>query len=424
MRLTKNCMKRNALKLSLALFLAVLLTMAVILPVSAVSKDGSAFLNAFFKNGVSKPTVYMAEYDNNDGSSVNGSIQAYYVLPADIMAANLAYSRYYDAGDDNEFNKAYGIYDYSYWVQLDIKVDNGDWMYVPEWDDCDMWNVSGSWVYPVQNDIAHLSNWPLQKFYDAYVVGMGENYPDLVKSYINGYDEEVFHYDLTNHTIYFRARAVLVVYLEGEDEPIRKHSDWTATASIGKGGSQKAPTKPSKLPTPVISDLTIVPDPANISSPVMTWYLSNSTEFGAAMIWAEENGKSVYLEGETQVDGSSEWVAVEVINNWDIYDGRLSSWEVDALHSDCMAVTHFRYVVEGLGASDWSPAITLGAQYCTHPSYGTWHTCSEDNGLCEKICTVCGYKFTQSHTYGDGVVKKAATCATPGERIYLFHLWL
>ena len=83
--------------------------------------------------------------------------------------------------------------------------------------------------------------------------------------YSDGYEEEIYSFDVENHSLYIRCRYYmewepLVEYEEGwgPGEKQSKYSGWSESAVFGKNSTQIIPDEPTTYEAPIISDMKIV----------------------------------------------------------------------------------------------------------------------------------------------------------------------
>ncbi len=143
---------------------------------------------------------------------------------------------------DEATMKKHGM-SYSYaFVQLDYRIDGGDWQYTKEWDTKPDASFYGSSLNVGETaktlDLLYLTN-------ETAVKAAG----DLVIKTEDG--KKVF--DLENHSIEFRLRSVLGGTVEVGNFII--HSDWTEPVSVKRDA--KKPEIPKEFEAPAVSDIRV-----------------------------------------------------------------------------------------------------------------------------------------------------------------------
>ena len=241
-------------KLSLLLTLVMVIALLpVFKPAEASAASDVKFVNAFFPGGkVNAPTnpyawfiyaedhQYPADWETQDLSLCVDQ-------PEDIRNFAEIHEESFNAtGNEDTFNEKYDVCGATYYVQVDMRVDGGDWQYTKGWDD--------ETEFP--EAIEGLD------FYNSFGGGILE-----AGYYISGNIAcadffEGGAWDLAEHTYEFRARFHVVynqfIGNNGEEDEYEMrflNSDWSKTTSIGKDGKQKRVTRPKSLPTPQITFL-------------------------------------------------------------------------------------------------------------------------------------------------------------------------
>ena len=123
------------------------------------------------------------------------------------------------------------------------------------------------------------------------------------------YDEEneELHIDYTKHTVYFRARFVVIVRNAG-DEVMDKFyfSEWSNIASVGKDAKNEGPIKKADVDAPVVADLHMTDKEFN-DNPVVAFTLTVPEKLMQNASRAAAYGGGIVIETEARVKGDTEW---------------------------------------------------------------------------------------------------------------------
>ena len=413
---------KTALACLLALMTLLSLIPTAVLPAAAATPTLEQEL---FPDGISGPKLYLMEVDNEPGSEDNGYIRLYYTYPDELIHASDVYRdmKWDDGSYCNYelFNETYGTDGWGYYMQVDVSVDGGAWHWTEEWDE--YYYIDGWYSLPTYFSLFECFDSPLgweSILYANSLYNQGEEglFYDLIQPYKNGWDEDVYHLDLDNHTIAVRAR-VYVTYHDSEWNEYSIIGDWSEEVSIGKNGTQQDPAKPAAIPVPVINDFHIEEPEDGMGYPELKWYLGNVPAYDdLAMYWEINNDwwDGLHQEGLIRVN-NGEWIDIDM---WgmSVTAGGSSMWNNEHLTPGCHVEAKFRVGCDDLGYSAWSPVYTAGAEmYCDPPS-GEWYPCPDDNECCEHACTVCGFTDTKWHYADTSVVLVQPTCTTEGTREY------
>ena len=124
-------------------------------------------------------------------------------------------------------------------------------------------------------------------------------------------DEEGLTIDYTAHTMYYRARLVVMIWdLEGE---VRfSFSDWSNTAAVGKNAEAYEPI--TELPAPVIADLRMTDEESN-GYPVVAFTLTVPEEVSALAAKAASAGGGLRIQTFARVKGDAEWTEMSNTDN-------------------------------------------------------------------------------------------------------------
>ena len=280
-------------------FVSVLLALTMLLTVSGVS--------TFAVDTESLPTTLPAPdgiilYD--DGSS-NTNLVAKISNPAGILDV-------YDKGYTNrtyddvayKYVSDYGdSYLYDAVIQLDWKIDDGEWQYTSDWDSsC---SAPGSYGYDYfSNDrvdecgIGSASSWGHS--------GIGQALADA-SALIETTDGSYTYYrmDTANHSVSVRARYFFK-FVDANYQYTTVLSDWSAIATYGKG-SVTISTAPASLSAPTIENLEIYGYDSYDGHPEARFDLVAGSDIQEALMWSEQydaemTDSDIYLEMETSLD--------------------------------------------------------------------------------------------------------------------------
>lgn len=211
-------------------------------------------MNEFFPDGkVKAPSnpylwfPYSADHFVPEYEDIAYDLFAIVDQPGDIVKYGRTYNLCYDADEAKNyeqpgdyFNEMYGISDSTYWLQVDLKIDGGDWHYTEGWDDDTEWPDEEELGYHNNIDAITSGSTLSGEFANAFFAKGGEN-------------------DVTKHTYEIRTRYIVRYTPAGTDSngdeyaPRFLLSDWSKTTSIGKNGTQQKLTRPKSIPAPQIS---------------------------------------------------------------------------------------------------------------------------------------------------------------------------
>ena len=418
----------KSVKIALACLLA-LMTLLSLIPTAvlpAAADTTPAFEAELFPDGISAPSIYL-EVIGNSGED-NGRFCLWYDFPSEIANAGEAYRNLlYDDGSYycfDKFKEQYGVDDWYFYLQVDMKVDNGDWSYTESWDrNEDVYKWYG-WpeYYSIGERIENVIAQETTLYADTLHDHGEEGHPlhNAITSAITGWGEPVYHYDLDTHTVCVRARVLVKYYTDDYENVYFITGAWSSVASVGKNGTQTAPAKPTSIPVPVINDFHIEEPEDGMGYPELKWYLGNVPAYDDLALYWEINNDwwdGLHQEGLIRVN-NGDWMNLDMWG-YGISAGGSSMWNNEHLTPGCHVEAKFRVGCEELGYSAWSPVYTAGAEmYCDHPTWGAWYPCPEDNEKCERACTVCGHKDTKWHYSDTSVVLVQPTCTTEGTREY------
>ncbi len=305
---------------------------------TAFSENERDFRQDFFPDGFTQtPSVHHILLDNNE--------ECFWIEPT-FANSQEVYDFLIAWQDDEAMREIYGLDDMSLVMQIDYKIDDGEWQYDAAWDEeiygCDFVNCT---CWP------HAGDWLCD---NASVLGGGdenmtdyENIKDaLVWIYNDYYGYDRPNFDDENHTVTFRARYMLQ-YSDAETyETQAFFSDWSEEQSIGKDGNQGELTAPAALPAPQISNLQVLTEEAG------NYYMTFELFYPIEMAYADYyyynmnswffdwQGTVGVLYAEININNTG-WQEVAVINgSWVTGGTRI----IDSEDTDGIPFTDYDYI--------------------------------------------------------------------------------
>ena len=133
---------------------------------------------------------------------------------------------------------------------------------------------------------------------------------------------EELRIDYTQHTVYFRARFVVIMRNEGA-EPMDKFyfSEWSNITSVGKDAEKFEPLTKADLEAPVITDLHMTDKEFN-DNPVVAFTLTVPEKLMEYASKVSANGGGIVIETEARVKGDTEWTQMGN-TDWIIKSGEM-----------------------------------------------------------------------------------------------------
>ena len=244
---------------------SILLTLCLMLPlVAVIPASAASFVGTFFPNGIAKPERPIAYYTwHSRFSDLDNwwmcDFDLYQITPESVN--NFLMEDLIIESNGGNLSDEYDLYWWNSIVQIDMRVDNGQWMSAGE---------DGAWDLPetysrvtLETRIGYSSSnlfWFGDTNFDLYDFlepGM------VVGGTITNEGEyiERAYFDFDNHSISFRTRYA-INYFEAKDEaePQVILSPWSDVTTVGKNGNNVVPELPDELEAPVISDLREGPE--------------------------------------------------------------------------------------------------------------------------------------------------------------------
>ena len=180
---------------------------------------------------------------------------------------------------------------------------------------------------------------------------------------------EELRIDYTKHTMYFRARFVVVVRKDGSPDKFY-FSDWSNITSVGKDAEKLGALTKDDLAAPVITSLHMTDKEFN-GNPIVAFTLTVPDALMANATKVEADGGGIIIEVWARVKGDTEFV--ELQGDWIIRAGDMES-ALFALANenrpnvpkDAVIELRCRYrydhpkYFDGFVYSDWSKTISFG----------------------------------------------------------------
>ena len=301
------------MKKTLALIISLVMLISC-MPITA-SASASSMLNNYFYGGIQKPQAPYIRII--DGEDTWGELYLYQNTNADMLAFGDAINGKYD-----EFCTANELTNVYAYIQVDYKIDSGNWHYTAEWDSHPVVPNSGLHDAQPWSDVEGFASRMLSmKISDAIAYNFdtpAEN--GDFEGCIYGtpyYDTQMAHYDLDNHTIYYRTRYKIVAENGDTSDTKTIFSEWSDTVSIGKDGTQVKLTKSVTPAAITIQSGSCLGDP-NAEFPQNEFYLDIDVPLSifndVKYYEIEENAfEPVMFEVQYRVNGGS-WKESSVAN--------------------------------------------------------------------------------------------------------------
>lgn len=266
--------------------------------------------------------------------------------------------------DPEGFYAKYGITNEYYnglyiQMQYDVNVDGRGWQYTPEWDK--EWGYTGS--YSAGYDQNYLHDDLVSEFTLAHLSHeeTRELYGDMAYlSHQDEYGDDVWRFDLTNHSVQVRCRYYMEYY--SNDEQIIRTGEWSDIAVIGKGSTQRTPAQPTSYAAPVISEMKVVPPEGSGTEAYVYFELDTPDSVWDAEIYYAMNDEwgMDELQAQINVNGGG-WQDVYVGNShWPLYEGDRVTSSTAVITEKSHVQIRVRYGGP-LGYSGWSNVLEVNA---------------------------------------------------------------
>ena len=266
--------------------------------------------------------------------------------------------------DPEGFYAKYGITNDNYnglyiQMQYDVNVDGRGWQYTPEWDE--EWGYTGSYAAGYDKNYLHddlVSEFTLVDLLHEESRALYGNMAYL--SHQSEWGEDVWRFDLTNHSVQVRCRYYMEYY--DNDEQMIRTGEWSDIAVIGKGSTQRVPAEPKSYAAPVISNMRVVPPEGTQTEAHVYFELDTPDSVWDAEIYYAMNDEWGLdeLDAQINVNGGG-WETVYVANShWPLYEGDRQSASTKAITEKSHVQLRVRYGGP-LGYSDWSNVLSVNA---------------------------------------------------------------
>ena len=328
------------------------------------------------------------------------------IMFADPRVALLA-AEYY--ADSDAFYEKYGLWSFAISMQYDVSLDDeAHWQHNAEWDT--NWYTSGyADGYPYVSLGSEMME-DFEFFWLTYYEGEGSStfvpYQPAITTYVyhhEDWDEEIYSFDVENHSLYIRCRYYmewepLVEYEEGwgPGEKQSKFSGWSESAVFGKNSTQIVPDEPIVYEAPIISDLKIVLSEGDENSHIE--YTQTTPESvwmnGVYYLMNDEYGFDG-LETQVSIDGG-EWIEFSTANagdDWCLWNGNRGAYNFDVpIEEDSNVKLRIRFTGTH-GPSEWSNVLEInggGTQEIPDNTNKPADAPTTDEPS-EETCSLCGF---------------------------------
>lgn len=215
-------------------------------------------------------------------------------------------------------------------------------------------------------------------------------------------ENEVLHIDYSKHTMYFRARFVVTVRIDGSSDKYY-FSDWSNTASVGKDAEEFKPLTKADLDAPVITGLRMTDKEFN-DNPIVAFTLTVPDKLMENATRVEANGGSIDIEVWARVKGDTEFTMLQ--GDWIIKAGEMESCLFSLANESRPTVPkdsiielrcryrydHSKYLDDCI-YSDWSKTISFGTDDINYgpgdPGASSDVPDGEDGGA--NSCPICHF---------------------------------
>ncbi len=214
---------------------------------------------------------------------------------------------------------------------------------------------------------------------------------------------EELRIDYTKHTVYFRARFVVTVRIDGTGDRYY-FSEWSNIASVGKDAEKLGQLTKADLEAPVITGLRMTDKEFNYN-PIVAFTLAVPEKLAENATKVEADGGGIVIEVWARVKGDTEFV--ELQGDWIIKAGEMESALFNLANEERQTVPkdsvielrcRYRYdhpkYFDGSIYSDWSKTISFGTDDINYHSgtVGTGDPLDDGNpsGVGTK-CPICHF---------------------------------
>lgn len=312
--------------------------------------------------------------------------------------------------DSEAFYEKYGLWSFEIVMQYDVSLDGEDnWQHTAEWDTEYYYGgyADGYSYVALRSEMME----DFEFFWLTYHEGQGSEtfmpyQPAIITEkyyYSDGYEEEIYSFDVENHSLYIRCRYYmewepLVKNDDGEGpgEKQSKFSDWSESAVFGKNGTQITPDEPTTYAAPIISDMKIVLSEGDENSHIE--YTQTTPESvwmnGVYYLMNDEYGFDG-LETQVSIDGG-EWIefsTADAGDDWCLWNGNRGAYNFDVpIEEDSNVKLRIRFAGTH-GPSKWSNVLEInggGTQDIPDNTNKPADAPTTDEPSEEK-CSLCGF---------------------------------
>lgn len=238
---------------------------------------------------------------------------------------------------------------------------------------------------------------------DAHMPGVKDQLRPEQYTYDTANEE--LRIDYTQHTVYFRARFVVIMRNESA-EPMDKYyfSEWSNITSVGKDAEKFEPLTKADIDAPVITDLHMTDKEFN-GNPVVAFTLDVPQKLAENATKVAATGGQIAVEVWARVKGDAEFTQLQ--GDWILKAGEMESDLFNLANEsrpnvpkDSVIELRCRYCYDhpayfdGFVYSDWSKTISFGTDdinYYTDP--GTDGSVPQDDPADpgKKACPICHF---------------------------------
>jgi len=371
--------------------------------VTAFAADGND-LGAFELPKPAAPN-YFIYTDGNASDGHHDDLRMIMIADPEVALLAAEYDR-----DSDAFYEKYGLYSFEIAMQYDVSLDGEDnWQHNAEWD-TQYYNDGIGQGYPYECIRSEMIE-DFEFFWLTYYEGPDSEtfvpYKPAILTekvyYSDGYEEDIYSFDVENHSLYIRCRYYMEweplevnEYGEGPGEKQSKFSDWSESAVFGKNTTQIIPDEPTTYEAPVISDLKIVLSEGDENSHLEYAQTTPESVWMTGVYYIMKNeGQFDGLETQVCIDGG-EWIGFDTANawgDWCLSNGNRSAYNFDVpIEENSNVKLRIRFTGSH-GPSEWSNVLELnggGTQEITDNSgeptiqHGTY-----EPGIDK--CSLCGF---------------------------------
>ena len=312
--------------------------------------------------------------------------------------------------DSETFYEKYGLWSFEIVMQYDVSLDGEDnWQHHAAWDtEYYTGGYADGYSYvALRSEMME----DFEFFWLTYHEGQGSEtfmpyQPAIITEkyyYSDGYEEEIYSFDVENHSLYIRCRYYmewepLVEYEEGwgPGEKQSKYSGWSESAVFGKNSTQIIPDEPTTYEAPIISDMKIVLSEGDENSHIE--YTQTTPESvwmnGVYYLMNDEYGFDG-LETQVSIDGG-EWIefsTADAGDDWCLWNGNRGAYNFDVpIEEDSNVKLRIRFTGTH-GPSEWSNVLEInggGTQEIPDNTNKPADAPTTDEPSEEK-CSLCGF---------------------------------